>query len=281
MIFRYSVPPSWYEGVYQDRTAPCKAARPFTLSHKDGSDKAVLLVHGYAGYPGELVRPARDLYEKGFDVYVPRLPGCGTTGEDFMRSRASDWLGVAANAASDLSQRYSSFSMLGHSMGAALVILASGAVDCDRIVLASPAVSDPSQRMSPSPLSLTLLSLFRRRIPKDWAPDSSYVMYYEDAPADDAYLGREYWSWTYMRQSGELLSLMRKAGKSASSLKSPVLIISGGDDQVTGPQPADFLDRTVPEHVLVRIPECSHFPFYDRDKKGEEKAVGAVLSFLS
>ena len=276
MVFRYSVPTAWYEGVYQDRTAPCKAGRSFTLAHKEKPDKAVLLIHGYAGYPGELVRPARDLYGKGFDVYVPRLPGCGTTGEDFMRSSGRDWLSVVIAAAEDLRRRYGTLYVLGHSLGTALVILSSGHVHYDRIVLAAPAVSERKPGVS-----LKLASLFRKRIPKEWHPDPSYVLYYEDAPADDQYLGKEYWSWNYAKQGYELLRLMHAAGKAAKDISVPTLIIAGGEDLAVGPEPAIILDREIrAEHKLLKIAECTHFPFYDRNKEGEEKAVDAVLDWF-
>ena len=276
IVFRYSVPLSWYEGVYQDRTAPCKAGRPFTLAHKEKTDKVVLLIHGYAGYPGELVRPARDLYERGFDVYAPRLPGCGTTGEDFERSTGKDWLGLVLNAARDLRARYKRLYVLGHSLGTALVILASQSVRFDRIVLAAPAVSGKA----PS-IMIRIASVFKKKMPKPWQSDPSYVLYYEDAPADDAYLGREYWSWNYTRQSYELLRLMYEAGKAAKSLAVPTLIIVGGEDLVVGPEPANILDRTIPaEHKTIKINECTHFPFYDKNKDGEEKAVQAVLEWF-
>ena len=161
-------------------------------------------------------------------------------------------------------------------MGTALLMLVSGSVHFDRIVLAAPAVSDKKP-----PLSLKALSLIRRRIPKEWHSDPSYVLYYEDAPADDAYLGREYWSWNYTRQSYELLRLMYEAGKAARSLTVPTLIIAGGEDLVVGPEPANILDRTIPaEHKTIKINECTHFPFYDKDKNGEEKAVQAVLEWF-
>ena len=228
IVFRYSVPLSWYEGIYQDRTAPCKAGRPFTLAHKEKTDKAVLLIHGYAGYPGELVRPDKTLY------------------------------------------------VLGHSLGTALVILASQSVHFDRIVLAAPAVAEKA----PS-IMIKIASLFKKKMPKPWQSDPSYVLYYEDAPADDAYLGREYWSWNYTRQGYELLRLMYEAGKAARSLTVPTLIIAGGEDLVVGPEPANILDRTIPaEHKTVKISECTHFPFYDKDKDGEEKAVQAVLEWF-
>ena len=80
----FSVPTDWSRDFYCDKGPVIPAARPFTLLHEPRAEKAVLLVHGFTGYPGELVRPAEDLYEKGFDCFVPRLPGHGTTGKDFI-----------------------------------------------------------------------------------------------------------------------------------------------------------------------------------------------------
>ena len=126
----------WYDGVYEDRKAPCRAGRSFTLQHKEGSDTAVLLIHGYTGYPGELVRPAEDLYNLGFDIYAPRLPGHGTTGEDFAKTTRKDWVAVAVNAAKDLRSRYGTFYILGHSMGGAIAVIAAIQSGCDRLALA-------------------------------------------------------------------------------------------------------------------------------------------------
>lgn len=274
--FIYSVPQAWYEGGYQDEGKPCKAGRSFSLRNDRASDKAVLLIHGYAGYPGELVRPSIDLYGKGFDIYCPRLPGCGTTGEDFSKAKGEDWLRVVTNAASDLRGRYSKLYVLGHSMGSALVILASESVHFDRIVLAAPAVSDEKP-----PLLLKAVSTVRKKEPKEWHPDPEYVLYYEDAPSDDPYLGKEYWSWNYTRQSYELLSLMHEAFLKAGKIDVPALIIVGGEDLVVGPKPASLLDAAIKaEHKTLKINECTHFPFYDKNKDGEEVAVQAVLDWF-
>lgn len=282
IAFRYSVPPEWYSGVYQDIASPCSAARPFSLIHEEGAKQAVLLIHGYAGYPGELVRPARDLYGKGFDVFVPRLPGCGTAGDDFIRSRRSDWRGTVINASRDLTGRYVSVSVLGHSMGASLAVEAAAAAGIRRVVLAAPAIAYEGMK-PPKPLwQMKLFSFFRKRIPTPWHHQSEYVMYYENAPADDDYLGGEYWSWVYIRQLYELYSLMNEAAVTLSSLDADILSISCGKDQIMGDKPAlSAVTSGKGRRVHVHIPECSHYLFYDPDKAGEEKAVQAVIDFLA
>ena len=282
IAFRYSVPPEWYSGVYQDVKMPCKAGRSFSLLHEGGSGKAVLMIHGYAGYPGELVRPARDLYEKGFDIYVPRLPGCGTSGSDFARSRRSDWIRTAVNALNDLTGRYEEVSVLGHSMGAAVAVMATSAVPVKKLVLAAPAVGYPGMR-PPKPLPVMYAySLFRKRIPTPWHHQSEYVMYYEDAPADDDYLGGEYWSWVYIRQLYELYALMLEAEAVMKKETADILAISCGKDQIVGDKSSLYISSAGSgRRVHVDIPECTHFLFYDPDKKGEEKGVQAVIDFLA
>ncbi len=282
VTIRYSVPVSWYEGVYHDRKSPCTAGRSFSMTHEEKSSVAVLLVHGYAGYPGELVRPSRDLYALGYDIFVPRLPGAGTCGDDFSHSRRDDWVGVAVNALSDLNERYSHVYLLGHSMGASVALVAASRVGAERIVLASPAVGYPGMK-SPKPLwQIYLFSLFRKRIPTPWHHQSEYVMYYENAPEDDDYLGGEYWSWVYMRELYELYKLMEEAEKVQKSISVPILAISAGKDQITGEKPAQFIASSAKSgRKHIHIPECTHFLFYDPDKSGEEKAVNAVIDFLS
>ena len=206
MVIRYSVPPEWYEGVFHDGASPCSAARPFSLLHSSRPKHAVLLIHGYAGYPGELVRPARDLYDSGFDCYVPRLPGCGTTGEDFMRSRRRDWKGVACNALGALNGMYERVDVVGHSMGASLAIEAAKEEGAGRLVLAAPAVAWPGMKPPRPHWQMRLFSLVRKRIPTPWHHQDEFVMHYDGAPCDDDYLGGQYWSWVYIRQIDELYS---------------------------------------------------------------------------
>jgi carboxylesterase len=85
--------------------------------HEKPVSQAVLCIHGFGGYPGELALPARYLYEAGFDVPVPRLPGHGTSQKDFDRTDRFDWVGAACDGLADALKRYEHVHLLGHSMG--------------------------------------------------------------------------------------------------------------------------------------------------------------------
>lgn len=279
---RYIVPPAWYKGVYQDAKSPVNAGRSFSLVHEKKSSRAVLCIHGYAGYPGEMVRPAVDLYEKGFDVFVPRLPGMGTTGEDFMRSRRSDWLTVCVNAAEDLKKKYEEVHIVGHSMGSALAILTAAKTGIKRIVTACPAIAyDGWKPAKPFPVML-VFSFVKKRIPQPWHHQSEYVLHYENAPCDDDYLGGQYWSWVYIREVYELMKLMDEARNVLPSLNADILTISGGKDQIVGDKSSlEIMEKGRGNNKHIHLPECTHFVYYDIDKGGEEKAVEATVDWLT
>ena len=66
--------------------AVCTPETASIYRERAGARSAVLLVHGYTGYPGELRSVADALYEAGHSVYAPRLPGHGTTRADFLQT---------------------------------------------------------------------------------------------------------------------------------------------------------------------------------------------------
>lgn len=114
MQITYAVP-SFTDKLYQDQSSVRKCARAWAMLHPQRPKKVALLLHGYAGYPGELIRPGIDLYQAGWDVYTPRLPGHGTSGEDFLQSRGSDWLGTFDAAYRYLLEAgYQEISLVGH-----------------------------------------------------------------------------------------------------------------------------------------------------------------------
>ena len=277
-MLEYSVPESWYDGVYKDKSAPCPAGRPFSMLQ--GSDKACLLIHGFSGYPGELVRPARDLFEKGFDVYALRLPGHGTTGEDLSHTTKEDWLGAAENAARDLRGRYRWFCLLGHSMGGTVAALTSLKVVPDKLaMIASPA---GVSKQFPIPLwMLDIKCLWAKREPRPWHSDPSFVMYYENAPCDDERLGDEYWKWTYLRQFRDFLRMMKALRKKVPELSADTLAVVGTEDHLIGTADPEYVtSKPKGANRMVVIENGTHFLFYDRDKEAEEKAVSAVLDWF-
>ncbi len=276
----FSVPEKWYSSVKKDEGPLLKASRSFSLLHPSNR-RAVLLIHGYTGYPGELVRPAEDLFLYGFDVFVPRLPGHGTRGSDFIKSCFDDWLEMPRKAIEDLLSRYDDVYVVGHSMGGAICsILLS---ENDRIkkgVLTCPSYAIPGLDEK-SVRYLKLISPFRKKIRKEWKNDPEYRMHYEDAPIDDEALGREYWSYLYPRQLLSLHRLALMSSSEVSKIKSQTLIIEAGNDRVVDNSYTDDITSSNSNIKRSVVPSATHFIYYDKVEGTEDRAVSLTLDFLS
>ncbi len=276
----FSVPEKWYSNIKEDKGPLLKASRPFSLLHPS-SGKAVLLVHGYTGYPGEMVRPAEDLYSIGFDVFVPRLPGHGTNGRDFLKTGKDEWLEVPINAVEDLLSRYDEVCLVGHSMGSTICsILLSENRRIKRAVLACPAYSIPSLDEK-TVRSLEIIKSFKKKLNKDWVNDSAYNMHYEDAPNDDITLGKEYWSHIYPRQLLSLNALTKEASRSVLKIKTPTLIIEAGDDKVVDNFYTDLITKADNNIKRTVVENATHMIYYDKVEGTEDKAVALTLDFLN
>lgn len=270
-MLKYEVPTTWYDNCYLDKAPVIPAARSFSII--DGNKKAVLLIHGYAGYPGELVRPATDLAKVGFDCYIPRLPGMGTSGEDFQASSCKDYFTLLDNALTDLKARYESVSLVGHSMGTLLAVIFAKKYQINDVVLASPAFKFKGVTL----FELKALAKVSPVIKKSWKSDPRFVMYYENAPQDDEALGKEYWSYLYVNKLIETLELAEKAKKVAKELTSNLLILTAQKDDLVDTKVGKFFTC---QYKAVMLTNATHFMFYDIDKQSEEKAVSETVSFL-
>jgi carboxylesterase len=86
--------------------------------------RAVLLLHGAGDTPQTLRYLADALYEHGFHVAAPLLPGHGRSIEDFRRVRADELIGAARSSYLDLRQTHPWVGVIGLSMGGALGLVA-------------------------------------------------------------------------------------------------------------------------------------------------------------
>ena len=280
MNFNYSVPQKWYENVYRDKKQPCSAARSFSLLHPEKTQECWLLLHGYRGYPGELVRPAQDLFESGFDVFVPRIPGHGTSRKDFIASRGKDWLTFCDNALSDLCGKYGTVNILGHSMGSSVAaVIGAGREKVGKIIYVSPSFEN-AQMPLPARIILKALSPFTPHVPCKWHPSSKYHQHYENAPCDELYLGDQYWRFYFTKQLGDYYKIMKRALQCVKRQPHKHLVIVPQLDKIiSAPSVKLYQNAVAYEQNVVYIPNATHNVFYDKDPAAEEAAVQAVLKF--
>ncbi|PKL26420.1 MAG: esterase [Spirochaetae bacterium HGW-Spirochaetae-3] len=201
------------------------------LKRYPGAIDAVLLIHGFTGNPTELEYLADELFRAGHTVYVPRLPGHGTDRADFMSTDANDWIRRARDAYIELYAEYGRVRIVGHSMGGAIALILAADYAPDRIALLAPAVDLSDGRAALTPLVGKFLPVLRVGSPP--SP--------RDSEGERLRLHGEYWSDTLVRQTGELVSVMRAARAALPRLRSSTLVVSGE------------LDATVPATASARI----------------------------
>ena len=99
---------------------PTAAARALSFRLKGSLGKAVLLLHGMTGAPGEMKFLAKRLHRRGFSVAAPLLAGHGTTEKALLASDWRDWLGSAREAFAALKADHDEVYVAGICVGGAL-----------------------------------------------------------------------------------------------------------------------------------------------------------------
>ncbi len=117
------------------------------VSYLDGTRPfPILFIHGYTGTPQTLYPQYLRAAAEGFSFEVPLLPGHGTTIEDMVETRFSDYVAKVEAVADLLISRYGSIFVVGISMGGALSIdlaLKRSAEVC-AMVLINPLIAPPA-----------------------------------------------------------------------------------------------------------------------------------------
>jgi carboxylesterase len=90
---------------------------PFLFSHPEKSPIALLLIHGLAASPWEVLEVGKRAFEKGFNVYGVRLAGHGTTLEDLDRRQYQEWVQSAVEGYELVSHFSDKIILVGESLG--------------------------------------------------------------------------------------------------------------------------------------------------------------------
>ena len=233
-----------------------------------GGKEAVLVVHGYTGITDELSFFARRLNEAGFTVALPRLPGHGTSGTDFLSTRAEDWYRKVLDTYCDLKSQFPTVHWVGLSMGALLAILGRSQFPSGSLVLAAPALQVFDHRLFLTPL----LRLFVRRMGKK--------DYRFEGPAEYTPLADSYWRYDWPVQAAELYRLQRYARRRLSLLSGNILVLLGGKDDTVPPTVLEEIKKkafncTIDSHTF---PESGHVVLNDVER---EQVADAVIGWLS
>lgn len=94
----------------------------FSCCHAAGADTVLLFIHGIVEGPAQFRPLFRAAERRGISAVSLLLPGHGSDGRAFARSRMRQWQEYVDAAAAHLRRRYPHVVLVGHSMGGLLAM---------------------------------------------------------------------------------------------------------------------------------------------------------------
>ncbi|QTA38320.1 alpha/beta fold hydrolase [Thermosipho ferrireducens] len=225
---------------------------------KGTSEEAILLIHGFTGIPLDMAYVAHQLNAAGFTVSVPRLPGHGTSSEDFLRSTWRDWLRKVIDTYLDLSGIYKKVYVAGLSMGGLLTLILASIFHPPKIATIAGAIIINDWRIKLTPI----LSVFLKQLPKK-QPQQKY-----DNPELE-YLSKEYWSYNWPPQGKQLYKLMKIARKNLKKVSSDILILASENDKTVPLKAAHYIYHNVSseKRKIIVFKKSGHVMTNDIEKE--------------
>ncbi len=225
-------------------------AEPF--SHHGGAT-GVLLCHGFTGSPQSLRPWAEYLAEAGLSVWLPRLPGHGTTWQEMARTRWEDWYAEVDRAFDELRAKSDEIFVMGLSMGACLALRLAEVRGpaISGLVLVNPSVTADTRLFLLAPaLKFVLPSL--KGITSDIKKQQTCELGYDRIP---------------VKAAATLPGLWKITQSQLSDVTQPVLVYHSTVDHVVGPGSLQVLRQALPAGQLeVReLSDSYHVATLDND----------------
>ena len=250
---------------------------------KQGSDKAVMMIHGFPTTPAMYSYAARRFKAEGYDVYVPLIPTFGADYKDFEKSNFSSWYLFLDDYFTKLEKEYKEVYLIGTSMGGAMALRLSENHNPTAIaVIAAPVVYN---------------SLFRDHIVTSW---SGYIgriialfckaikpgIVTSKPKSND---GNEDWkgySGTFPRQGVSLMYGLKETRKRLGEIKSPMLSIHDKGDKTVPFGNQNILRNEVKadsEFIVTEMgDECHHTHHALLSYKSvQEELTNRIISFFN
>jgi carboxylesterase len=205
-------------------------ARPYRVD-PSGAKEAVLLLHGFTGFPRELAKMGDALVNQGYACFAPRYPGHGTDRDDFMNTGAEDWLRRAIDSYLDLRSEYETVHVLGHSMGSLMATIVAAAFNAPRLILLAPAFKLKNRSAFLSSLVAPFFPVIKRKRPN---PETDQLR---------KQLFDDYWKDDLVAQVVQLRRLQKAAGKDIVRVHSKVLLLVGEKDDVVPASIATYVEK--------------------------------------
>jgi carboxylesterase len=240
-----------------------------------GGSVGVLCLHGFTASPDELRWLGRDLATRGATVYIPRMPGHGTSHSDITRMKWRDWYAAALDGYHVIRAQCDQVYVLGLSMGGMLSLLLASEQPVDGIAaLAAPVYLN--QRILPFTRWLKYVAPYTNQ--------GSSLDFHERLQAEqerrgDPQVGRvAYARWSTSGVS-EVYALSKVIQGRLSQVTAPLLLVNSSLDTTAPPVIADLIERGVGSKVIQKhtLERGGHILTQDEEHQQVFKLVGEFI----
>ena len=239
--------------------------------YDDKNEVGLVFSHGYMAAPEEIRTLAEYLFEKGINVYVPRLRGHGTDPEALKSISAKDWETDFERAFTAMRQVCSKVFIGGFSMGGLLALLHAARYKADGIIALNSALKLHDLRVSYVVPTLhffnEMVSYLNTKGIKEWI-DNSHT---------------EHPKVNYLKHPlssvAQLEKVMRKVELTVEKVTAPILIVQGDNDPVIRRESAILIYDSVnsTDKKLLLLPRDNHGILAD---EGHEEIFEAINRFI-
>ena len=233
-------------------------------AHAGDPDRpALLLLHGFTGFPSSMLPLARALVDAGGSVSVPLLPGHGGSWRELGRTGWTDWSGAALAEYDRLAAAHPTVVVAGLSMGGALSLEVAAQRSPAGVVCINPVlhVDSPVAPLLPAlwPLVPTVASI---------GGDIAKPGAYEEAT-----------DRTPVRAVASLHAGLRGLRQRLWRVDAPVTVCVSGSDGVVGPRSLRALRNGLPRAPrIVPLRRSRHVATLDWDAPLIERTVREAVA---
>jgi len=223
-----------------------------------------MLIHGFTATTAEVRPLAKVLFEKGYTVAGPLLPGHYTKPDDLNKIKWQDWVDSVKSQYEKLNQSYEQVIIGGESMGGLLTLyLASEYPEIKALLTYAPALKVIMTRFQK--WLIPILSSLKMSIHK------------KDLGEDKLWQG--YYSYP-LRGTEQLLLLQSEVLQRLPKINQPILIMQGRLDPTIHPEVPNMIYNSINSSIkeVVWMENTEHCVIIDKEM---DLAAQITLDFLS
>ena len=231
----------------------------------------LLFSHGYLASPAEARALAIYLFERGINVYLPRLRGHGTNPKALKNIQGKDWELDFERGFTAMRQVCDKVFIGGFSTGGLLALIHAGKYEVDGVIAINSALKLNNLKVS---YMVPTLNAFNEIIAQlhakginEWIDNS-----HTESPSTN-------YTKHPLKSIAQLEKIIRKTDKVLHDIRAPILILQGDNDPTVNPQSATYIYEHVSSKVkkLILVPRDRHIILA---KEGKEEVFESIYRFI-